>query len=210
MHPPHPPQPSSPCLSPCLPVPSQAAAWQAANQAWQVARQCHRLTAESTACLHSFPPLCSPDLNPTALNLSPLHPPSCWGNIMPNMEASILQTGCLNKGFFFSLLSDFYWKYVFMLKVKIELWNNKLLREISQGVRTKGAFSCSRAAWQCLTSAACWEAFIKNLFVMNWARLNAISCILRQSRWCSFSEELFTVFFAVYFESFTLTKNGMQ
>ena len=54
----HPPRPRLRVRARRLPVPSRAAAWQAANRAWQVARQCHGLTAESTACLHSFPPLC--------------------------------------------------------------------------------------------------------------------------------------------------------
>lgn len=116
--------PTSPHLhvwAPRLLVPTQAAAWQAANLVWQVARQCHRLTAENSACLHSFPPFCSPDLNPTASYLSLPHPPSCWANIMPEMEACFLQTSFFTL-MLFCLLFGFVLMYVFVLKVTQKNW----------------------------------------------------------------------------------------
>ena len=131
-----PPRPSPPCWSCRLPVPSQAAAWQATNQVWQVARQCHRLTTESSSCLHSFPALRSPDLNHVALNPSPPPPPPP-PDIMPNTASSF---------FFFkdellkqlsSQLSGFVLTCVFVLRVKFELLNNELWKETLQGVKIK-------------------------------------------------------------------------
>lgn len=112
----HPPRPRLHVRARRLPVPSRAAAWQAANRAWQVARQCHGLTAESAACLHSFPPLCPLTWTPPLQTPSPLHPPSCWGNIMPDMGFFLFFTAKLFKGGLFSLLSAF----VFNVRVRAE------------------------------------------------------------------------------------------
>lgn len=94
------------CTSPALIfTPEPCLSHQAANWAWQVAKRCHGLTAESTACLHSFPPFCSPDLNSTAPKPQPS--PSTF---LPWEHCGTSKSSC-------------YWcpAYVFALKVTFEL-----------------------------------------------------------------------------------------
>lgn len=176
IHPPLPHQPLSPCFSPppVRPIPGCCpTGGKLGLTGGQAVSQAHRRE-------HCLSPLISSSvpsyLNLTALNLSPLRGrgTSCHAARFPFYDKLFKQS-------LFSWLPGSVLMYVrmFMLNVRIELWNNRLWKEISQGVRIKDAFTCLRAVWKCLPSSSCWEAFMKNISVMDWARLNAISCILR-------------------------------
>ena len=165
------PPPSSPC-SPSCPIPGCClTGGKPGLTGGQAVSRAHRREHRLSPLISSSLP---PYLNPAAPNPSPLHPPSCWGNIKPDTEVFLfffffLQPSCLKGGFSPCCLPLFL-MYVFVLKVNIKLWKNRLWKEISHGVRIKGAFTCTRAAWKCFPpSESCWEAFIKNiLFYKLW------------------------------------------
>lgn len=69
----------------CLPAPSQATAWQAVKPGLTGGQGSPQRALP--VCTHFL--LSAPLPEPHCLNLSPLHPPSCWGNIMPEVSLFI-------------------------------------------------------------------------------------------------------------------------
>lgn len=69
----------------CLPAPSQATAWQAVKPGLTGGQGSPQRAL--SVCTHFL--LSAPLPEPHCLNLSPLHPPSCWGNIMPEVSLFI-------------------------------------------------------------------------------------------------------------------------